>query len=156
MRKKTAIVGIAVSFALLLALAVSAGGCGASPDDEASGSEATATAAVPFVVTSPVSAVDGAMPTMNKHAERNVTCAQCHDESAPTTAPLSNKACYSCHDLETLIEATAAYDDLANKSQNPHDSHLYGASCFTCHKNHGESVLYCDECHLPAYGWDVP
>ena len=33
------------------------------------------------------------------------------------------------------------------KDRNPHDSHLGEIACTVCHKAHGESKVYCLECH---------
>ena len=111
-----------------------------------------------FIVTDPPGATKVAtdMPSMDKHSAHGVTCEQCHETAAPTMAPTSNKACLGCHKQAELIKATQKYDDVKHKSQNPHDSHLHGASCLICHHNHSQSVLYCDECHKPKFGWKVP
>ena len=96
-------------------------------------------------------------PTMDKHGSAgNATCEVCHGEASPTSAPLSDEACKTCHSVASLIEATASYEDIANRQMNPHDSHMHGASCLSCHKNHGESVLACNDCHTNEYDWIVP
>lgn len=156
MHKRLTACALAI-LAIGLVSVLSLSGCGksAKAGEAEGGSEARAKVA--SVVTAPVSVAGTAGEvTMNKHAERGVSCKQCHESDAPTAAPASNKACFGCHPIDTLIKATASYDDVANKSQNPHDSHAHGVSCFACHKNHADSVLYCDTCHLPAFGWQVP
>ena len=109
-----------------------------------------------LVTAPPVTPKPGVMPSDDKHAAHGVSCEQCHGIATPTSAPTSNKACLTCHEHDALVKATAKYDDVKHKSQNPHDSHLHGVSCFVCHKNHSASVLYCDECHKPKFGWKVP
>jgi hypothetical protein len=110
-----------------------------------------------FVVTAPpVTLASGDMPSTDKHSAKGVGCEKCHGDAMPTSAPTSNKACLDCHKHETLVKATAKYDDVKHKSQNPHESHMHGTSCMSCHKNHGESVLACDQCHVPKFGWKVP
>ncbi|MGV8083114.1 MAG: cytochrome c3 family protein [Coriobacteriia bacterium] len=159
MRKRlTASALIVLAVVAVLFAAFGLAGCGKPASGASSGEEsATASPKTAYVVTAPVAAAATTTSvTMNKHADRGVSCKQCHDSDAPTSAPESNKACVGCHSIDSLIQATASYEDLANKSQNPHDSHLKGASCLTCHKNHADSVLYCDTCHKPAYGWNVP
>lgn len=95
---------------------------------------------------------------MNKHSERGVSCSSCHgsvsseeDYQTPTS-----EACYSCHDQGEIIEATQAYDDTSIPLQNPHDSHVGTPQCSSCHSNHGESTLYCNECHIPEFQLMVP
>jgi hypothetical protein len=146
-----------LSFVGITAIACFLVGCRAS-------SESTVRAEVKprpepeYLVSAPAGLVPTAteMPSTNKHDARGVSCEQCHGTTAPTSAPLSNKACIECHKQADLVKATAKYDDVKHKSQNPHESHLHGASCFVCHKNHSNSVLYCDECHQPKFGWNVP
>jgi hypothetical protein len=149
----------AVSFVSILACAFILTGCHNASGTNADSKPVVATqVAPPFLVTNPPGTGRPAtnMPSMDKHSAHGVTCEQCHETAAPTTAPNSNKACLGCHEAGALIKATAKYDDVARKSQNPHESHIHGASCLVCHKNHGESVLYCDECHKPKFGWKVP
>lgn len=95
-------------------------------------------------------------PTMDKHAQRGTTCATRHGEEAPTSAPLTDEACLNCHNMAQIIEATASYEDIPNRQVNPHDSHMHGASCMSCHKNHSESILACNDCHTNEYDWIVP
>ena|SRR6266568_6450902 len=110
-----------------------------------------------YIVTNPPIELKAAsISSLDKHASKGVTCEQCHGEAVPTSAPTSNRACLGCHKRDALVKATVKYDDVQHKSQNPHDSHMHGASCLVCHKNHGESVLACDKCHLPKFGWKVP
>ena len=85
----------------------------------------------------------------SKHAERGVACASCHGTSTPATKAKS-KACMSCH----------SYADLAKKTAggkiNPHDSHAGELRCTLCHKEHGESTLYCKTCHkAPDPAFDI-
>lgn len=142
-------------FVLLLAI-LSVVGCEKAP--------ATSSAVVlghpptpEFVVAAPpVTPKAGDMPSTDKHSEKGVSCEKCHGDAMPTSAPTSNKACLGCHKQDVLVKATAKYDDVKHKSQNPHESHMHGTSCMSCHKNHGQSVLACDQCHLPKFGWKVP
>ena len=60
-----------------------------------------------------------------------------------------NKACFACH---------GSYKDLAEKTAkleepNPHKSHHYGEgiACTSCHSEHGQSKVYCNECHEFKY-----
>ena len=115
-----------------------------------------ATDVVDPAVSTPVVATATTKPTMNKHASMGVTCAQCHGMENPTSAPTSDASCLSCHDYTKLVASTASYEDLANRSVNPHDSHMHGASCMDCHSNHGESKLACNDCHVNEYSWLVP
>jgi|GEM_PF-87818 fumarate reductase flavoprotein subunit len=160
MHKKTTSLTLAMALASTVAFGIFMIGCQNSSSTAANNAKPASTARVvpPMLVTNPpgTGKTAAGMPSMDKHASHGVTCEQCHDTAAPTSAPNSNKACLGCHDSGSLIKATLKYDNVANKSQNPHDSHIHGASCLVCHKNHSASVLYCDECHQPKFGWKVP
>ena len=60
----------------------------------------------------------------------------------------------SCHNMtrDDLYNLTADEENL----YNPHWSHHETLDCGTCHKAHGQSVLYCTQCHAQApvpEGW---
>lgn len=60
----------------------------------------------------------------------------------------------SCHNMtrDDLYNLTADEENL----YNPHWSHHETLDCGTCHKAHGQSVLYCTQCHTQApvpEGW---
>lgn len=155
MNKKTIRIAlVAVTAAGALALFA----CGSQSASTTSGTTATtaSTTTPTLTVSTPVVATSDTTPSMNKHESMGVTCAECHGTAAPTSAPTSDEACLGCHDQTTLIASTAGYEDLANRSVNPHDNHMHGTSCFSCHSNHGESTLACNDCHTNEYGWIVP
>lgn len=149
---------LAVSFTSLVVCALIMAGCHNSSDAVPGKTTVPQQTVPPFIVTAAPGTVKpaAATPAMNKHSARGVSCEQCHETAAPTMAPNSNKACLTCHDAAEVIKATAKYDNVAKKLQNPHDSHMHGASCLVCHKNHSKSVLYCDQCHNPKFNWNVP
>ncbi len=80
------------------------------------------------------------------HAKRNVTCAGCHGKKLPAKDDtVESERCLSCHDsYEKLAEKTASTEF---PKRNPHKSHLFGLACTKCHIAHGESKVYCLECH---------
>jgi hypothetical protein len=60
-----------------------------------------------------------------------------------------------CHDDYEAIQAATV--DYNGSARNPHDSH-YGDSleCYSCHRVHRDSTLYCNECHsdiVPLETW---
>lgn len=60
----------------------------------------------------------------------------------------------SCHNVtrDDLYNMTADDENL----YNPHWAHHETLDCGTCHKAHGQSVLYCTQCHAQAVtpdGW---
>ena len=60
----------------------------------------------------------------------------------------------SCHNLtrDDLYNLTAS----ENSIYNPHWAHHETLDCGTCHKAHGQSVMYCTKCHAQAVvpdGW---
>ncbi|MDR1014400.1 MAG: cytochrome c3 family protein [Coriobacteriales bacterium] len=95
---------------------------------------------------------------MNKHVEDGVACTTCHGQvsSDEDYAMPAEKTCLSCHAQEDVIASTADYDDPTQGLQNPHDSHAGTPRCTLCHSNHADSSLYCNECHLPGFGFAVP
>jgi hypothetical protein len=80
------------------------------------------------------------------HAKRNVTCAGCHGKRLPAKDDtVENERCLSCHgSYERIAEKTASVEF---PKRNPHRSHLLGLACTKCHIAHGESKVYCLECH---------
>ncbi|MCX5818982.1 MAG: cytochrome c3 family protein [Deltaproteobacteria bacterium] len=80
------------------------------------------------------------------HARQDVTCSGCHAKRLPTTEDtVENDRCLSCHDsYEKLAEKTTSAQF---PKRNPHQSHLVGLDCTKCHMAHGESKVYCLQCH---------
>jgi nitrate/TMAO reductase-like tetraheme cytochrome c subunit len=61
--------------------------------------------------------------------------------------------CLACHDNEETIQATVNYNGTA---RNPHNSHYGDAiECYSCHRAHRESVMYCNSCHPDIKGPDT-
>jgi nitrate/TMAO reductase-like tetraheme cytochrome c subunit len=101
----------------------------------------------------------------HKHAQATIQCKQCHDYplskeissginfiTGNYTMPLSyNKIatkefCLKCHgSYDKLAALTANYDP--DSGRNPHQSHNGELDCYNCHKSHGQSTLYCAQCH---------
>lgn len=98
------------------------------------------------------------------HAEAGEECLDCHKTdlgqqiselgvyiSGDYTTPLpmtktgTREFCGECHDSEEIKTKTENY---GGSKRNPHDSH-YGDSieCYSCHRAHRESTMYCSECH---------
>jgi len=103
------------------------------------------------------------------HAEEGEECLDCHKatlgeqlseamswisgnftDPLPMTKTGTRAFCLECHDSEEIKLATVNYNGTA---RNPHDSH-YGDSleCFSCHRVHRESVMYCNSCHPDIRG----
>lgn len=105
------------------------------------------------------------------HGEAGLACLDCHEASLQQQIeelkiylqgdykdPLRERRypqdwCFQCKEHGT-------YDELAERTsdrrRNQHASHFGEMECYTCHKMHRESELYCTYCHddvaLPA-GW---
>lgn len=79
------------------------------------------------------------------HQQADIKCVDCHATKNPDSGA-EEKACLSCHgsreDLTKLTEKLEA---------NPHFGHEEGLTCNSCHREHEESILYCDDCHK----WDL-
>ena len=76
-----------------------------------------------------------------KHKNREIECAGCHEESLPKqTVPMAT--CLGCHgDYRKVAARTGKLDP------NPHDSHLGEFDCGKCHHTHKASVNACAACH---------
>jgi hypothetical protein len=110
------------------------------------------------------------------HADAQEECLDCHEPTVqqqiqefatwttgdfkdplPMTKTGTKEFCLrsGCHDdFEAAKVATENYNGTA---RNPHDSHYGDAlECYTCHRVHRESTLYCNQCHpdmsIPV-GW---
>lgn len=93
---------------------------------------------------------------LNKHAAAGVNCEECHIEST-SYSRTANDVCLKCHgSYADLAMQTAHLRNIKNAIQNPHDSHIGDARCTICHKNHDDSVLYCNQCHSPKFDMQVP
>jgi fumarate reductase flavoprotein subunit len=89
-----------------------------------------------------------------KHTDAGVTCKQCHTAGIPVKkAAVSSEvprlatkeACLKCHgSFKELSQKTANYE----KPFNPHYSHYGELNCYTCHRVHQTSELFCTSCHM--------
>ena len=87
----------------------------------------------------------GNKPTAERHKDRGVACAVCHDgESAPKTAA-APKSCLMCHEsLNAVAEKTREY------KFNPHRNHITESNdleCTQCHQGHKDDTTVCFNCH---------
>jgi hypothetical protein len=87
----------------------------------------------------------GQASRIEKHTPRGVECNVCHEATEPTTSPKGEK-CATCHSDYVKKEPKG--------TPNPHESHIGELSCGKCHKEHRESVLFCNKCHV--YKMKVP
>jgi hypothetical protein len=68
----------------------------------------------------------------------------------PMTKTGTRDFCLACHDNDEIKAATVNY---AGTARNPHDSHYGDAlECYTCHRAHRVSTMYCNECHPDIKG----
>ncbi|NTW28114.1 MAG: ammonia-forming cytochrome c nitrite reductase subunit c552 [Coriobacteriia bacterium] len=108
------------------------------------------------------------------HGKADVACLDCHESTISQQAseafkyvtgnyqtPLpfvklgTKEFCLRCHgSYEELGKTTADYDD--GSGRNPHDSHNGELGCYSCHRVHEQSQLFCSPCHasmeVPS-GW---
>jgi DNA-directed RNA polymerase subunit RPC12/RpoP len=82
----------------------------------------------------------------NLHAKAGIACTQCHGKGLPKPDDtVENGRCLTCHGpMDKLAQKTEPKDF---KDRNPHKSHLGEIACTVCHKGHGESKVYCLDCH---------
>jgi hypothetical protein len=103
------------------------------------------------------------------HAEAGDECLDCHEpaideqvgevmkwisgdfkDPLPMTKTGTRAFCLVCHDSEEIKASTVNY---GGSSRNPHDSHYGDAlECYSCHRVHQQSTLYCNECHPDITG----
>ncbi len=75
------------------------------------------------------------------HKEGGVSCVDCHETDNPLKGA-EETACLNCHGSREDITALTEKVD-----PNPHFGHEDGLTCDSCHREHEDSVLYCDDCH---------
>jgi RecJ-like exonuclease len=80
-------------------------------------------------------------PRLDKHASRGVNCGACHESAEPTASPKTEK-CGACHKMDGKKT-----EHLQGKP-DPHKSHIGELPCEKCHREHRESVLFCNKCHV--------
>ena len=78
----------------------------------------------------------------DRHIQNDLTCAECHVEKVPSTAPKMD-TCLSCHG-GSYEELGKAY---AGKMPNPHYTHVGDKECSVCHKGHKAPEFFCNDCH---------
>ena len=76
-----------------------------------------------------------------KHADRGLTCAGCHETSAPKEK-VTKTVCLRCH---KSYDALWAKSSIHGVMVTPHFNG--GDECGRCHKVHKASALFCGECH---------
>jgi hypothetical protein len=83
------------------------------------------------------------MPGSHVHSLSGVNCEKCHGKTQKQEA-VEMTQCIPCHNPLKLVEKTAKV-----KPENPHTSPHYGNSldCNLCHRQHGKSENYCNQCH---------
>ncbi len=82
----------------------------------------------------------------NLHAKVGIVCNHCHGKRLPKIDDTVGKdRCLACHGPnEQLVQKTQPGEF---KDRNPHNSHLGDINCTVCHHAHGESQVYCLDCH---------
>jgi hypothetical protein len=87
----------------------------------------------------------------SKHADRGISCVQCHGKAAKKSV-VPMQQCLSCHgDTKELAARTAKV-----KPTNPHENRHFGteADCNRCHHEHAVSENLCLPCH--RFPFQVP
>lgn len=82
-----------------------------------------------------------AMELKDAHSRLGLECQACHGNAQSPRKPAA-KACLACHGSYAELAKTTAKIE-----PNPHQSHLGDLRCTYCHASHGESRIYCNECH---------
>ncbi|WP_461209263.1 cytochrome c3 family protein [Desulfocurvus sp. DL9XJH121] len=86
--------------------------------------------------------------------QNGANCELCHGVKEPT-GPADTKNCSNCHgtpaDVAKLWETK--HKDDKEHTINPHDSPHWEKDipCDMCHREHGQSKLYCKTCHHFEY-----
>lgn len=105
----------------------------------------------------------------NKHAVAGITCHDCHKSSIPDQVnqvwkyatsdyetPLEKRDfgtvefCTDCHEFASFIDSTN-YEE-----SNPHNSHNGLLECNECHQSHGDSQVFCNQCHTFDWASTLP
>lgn len=92
--------------------------------------------------------MEGMADMEQRHAEFGVQCSDCHGAAMSVPVPTMEQ-CAACHG--SYSDLAALTDDMI---PNPHDSHMGEEACGQCHREHEESRLSCNDCHI--FDMDVP
>jgi len=89
------------------------------------------------------SSLQAKIPGSHAHNLAGVSCEKCHGK-VQKQKDVEMAKCLTCHNTSKLLEKTAKV-----KPENPHTSPHYGDSldCNLCHRQHGKSENYCNQCH---------
>lgn len=96
--------------------------------------------ALSFVLFSFFSAAQDGVPKISKHAKPGIKCESCHGSDTATRVTMPK--CLQCHGSYAKVAELTRKD-----KPNPHESHQGEVRCGECHKEHGQSVNSCNECH---------
>jgi fumarate reductase flavoprotein subunit len=105
-------------------------------------SQGTPEGSVQAVKGGPGESVPPAKDFKQRHARHGIQCSDCHGADQPLRSP-TMATCLQCH---------GSYKDVAALTKglhpNPHDSHMGEVKCKQCHKEHKDSELSCNQCHV--------
>ncbi|MDR1530032.1 MAG: cytochrome c3 family protein [Burkholderiales bacterium] len=105
----------------------------------------SALVALVLLLSASIWAQNAAPKVTGKHAEANLSCFSCHNQSAPTQAA-PQFSCILCHGLYKGTEREETIGRRKFKI-NVHDAHPGQLDCTICHTAHKPPKLYCNECH---------
>lgn len=110
-----------------------------------------------FAVLSTLVATTTQARMMQKH--KGMPCLACHQKGF---TPPKTETCLACHNSDEIVKATERFNfekrfrnPATGRTKktfapiNPHDNFHFGReeSCLSCHKEHKESTLLCQNCH---------
>lgn len=95
-----------------------------------------------------------AAPDLKKyHKNAELTCVDCHAKSQQKSLP-DQQVCLDCHGgMDEIVKAGTQPASEYHDDLNPHYSKHYSdsLSCIACHREHSESKIYCNQCHMLDY-----
>lgn len=89
-----------------------------------------------------------------KHIAAGIGCKECHTSGVPAKKAASKSDFPRLATKETCLKCHGSYKDIAaattsyQKPFNPHYSHYSELNCYTCHRVHQTSEMFCTSCHL--------
>ena len=95
-----------------------------------------------------------AAPILKEHHKNaELSCKDCHQDNKKKVMP-DQQVCLDCHgELSEIVALGEQPKSECNDDLNPHNSKHYSdsLSCFACHREHSESKIYCNNCHMFTY-----
>jgi len=97
-----------------------------------------------------VQETQGKTTTADRHKDRGLTCAVCHNGETEPKAAASPKSCLMCKNHDSWHTVTERTNADKGFKFNPHHNHILEMNdleCTQCHQAHKSDTVVCYNCH---------